>query len=215
MAPVLLVLVRLLQGFSAGGEVGGSATFIAESTPPHLKATYGAFTPLGSTGGFALAALVAGAMTAMTTKAQMADWGWRVPFLLAFPLTLLCLWARTRVKETHKIKSPEQQSAMMLHRVRLILNRQRTQLSNAMRAHLAEFGIAAPIGRNGIEQLLDVIADPTDERVPADARFCLEMLAAQLRIVKEQILENDRRILASARETELGRRGFGQLPGLL
>ena len=54
------------------------------------------------------------------------------------------------------IKSPEQQSAMMLHRVRLILNRQRTQLSNAMRAHLAEFGIAAPIGRNGIEQLLDL-----------------------------------------------------------
>lgn len=67
----------------------------------------------------------------------------------------------------------------MLHRVRLILNRQRTQLSNAMRAHLAEFGIAAPIGRNGIEQLLDVIADPTDERVPADARFCLEMLLAR------------------------------------
>jgi transposase len=45
------------------------------------------------------------------------------------------------------IKSPEQQSAIMLHRVRLILNRQRTQLSNAMRAHLAEFGIVAPIGR--------------------------------------------------------------------
>lgn len=64
------------------------------------------------------------------------------------------------------IKSPEQQGAMMLHRVRLILNRQRTQLSNAMRAHLAEFGIATPIGRNGIEQLLDVIADPTDERCP-------------------------------------------------
>ncbi len=111
------------------------------------------------------------------------------------------------------IKSPEQQSAMMLHRVRLILNRQRKQLSNAVRAHLAEFGIAAPIGRNGIEQLLDVIADPTDERVPADARFCLEMLAAQLRIVKEQILENDRRILASARETELGRR-LMEIPGV-
>jgi transposase len=107
------------------------------------------------------------------------------------------------------IKSPEQQSAMMLHRVRLILNRQRTQLSNAMRAHLAEFGI----GRNGIEQLLDVIADPTDERVPADARFCLEMLAVQLRIVKEQILDNDRRILASARETELGRR-LMEIPGV-
>jgi transposase len=104
------------------------------------------------------------------------------------------------------IKTPEQQSAMMLHRVRMILNRQRTQISNAVRAHLAEFGFVAPIGRNGIDQLLDVIADPTDERVPANARVCLEMLATQLRMVKEQILENDRSILASARETELGRR---------
>jgi len=104
------------------------------------------------------------------------------------------------------IKSPEQQSAMMLHRVRLILSRQRTQLSNALRAHMAEFGIVAPIGRNGIEQLLGIIADTDDDRLPADARGCLDMLVAQLRIVKEQILENDRRILASARETELGRR---------
>lgn len=111
------------------------------------------------------------------------------------------------------IKSPEQQSAMMLHRVRLILNRQRTQLSNAMRAHLAEFGIAAPIGRTGIDRLLDVIADPTDARLPADARLCLEMLAAQLRIVKKQILANDRRIMASARETELGRR-LMEIPGV-
>jgi len=111
------------------------------------------------------------------------------------------------------IKSPEQQSAMMLHRVRLILNRQRTQLSNALRAHLAEFGIVAPIGRNGIEQLLCVIADTNDGRVPADARMCLEMLVAQLRIVKEQILDNDRRILASARATELGRR-LMEVPGV-
>ena len=57
-----------------------------------------------------------------------------------------------------------------------------------MRAHLAEFGIVAPMGRNGIEQLLDVIADPADERVPADARLCLEMLVAQLRIVKSRSL---------------------------
>jgi transposase len=111
------------------------------------------------------------------------------------------------------IKSPEQQSAMMLHRVRLILSRQRTQLSNALRAHLAEFGIVAPIGRNGIDQLLLVIADTSDDRVPADARICLEMLMAQLSIVKEQILENDRRIMARARETELGRR-LMEIPGV-
>jgi transposase len=111
------------------------------------------------------------------------------------------------------IKSPEQQSAMMLHRVRLILSRQRTQLSNALRAHLAEFGIVAPIGRNGIDRLLGVVADTTDERVPATARTCLDMLVAQLSIVKEQILANDRRIMASARDTELGRR-LMEIPGV-
>src|SRR5262245_59942184 len=60
------------------------------------------------------------------------------------------------------VKSPEQQSVMMLHRVRLMLNRQRTQISNALRSHLSEFGVVAPIGRNGIEQLLMVINDEND-----------------------------------------------------
>jgi MHS family proline/betaine transporter-like MFS transporter len=100
-ATVLLVVVRMVQGFSAGGEVGGSATFISESAPRHLEATYGAFTPLGSTMGFAMAAAVAGTVSAFTTDVQLESWGWRVPFLLALPLTLLCLWARTRVEETH------------------------------------------------------------------------------------------------------------------
>jgi transposase len=111
------------------------------------------------------------------------------------------------------VKTPEQQSAMMLHRVRLMLNRQRTQLSNAVRAHLSEFGIVAPIGRNGIDQLIRVIDDESDGRVPPDARVCLRMLIAQLDVVKSQILENDRRILASARNTELGRR-LMEIPGV-
>ena len=111
------------------------------------------------------------------------------------------------------VKTPEQQSVMMLHRVRLMLNRQRTQLSNAMRAHLAEFGIVAPIGRNGLDQLLAVIADEDDTRIPADARICLTMLGAQLAVVKDQILENDRRVRESARKTELGRR-LMEIPGV-
>ncbi len=111
------------------------------------------------------------------------------------------------------IKSPEQQSAMMLHRVRLILSRQRTQLSNALRAHMAEFGIVAPIGRGGLDRLLDVIADADDGRIPAEVRTCLEMLVAQLGIVKAQILDNDRQIMASARSTEVGRR-LMEIPGV-
>ena len=111
------------------------------------------------------------------------------------------------------VKTPEQQSVMMLHRVRLMLNRQRTQLSNATRAHMSEFGIVAPVGRIGLERLLAIVADKDDERIPPDARLCLEMLRAQLAIVKEQILENDRRIRASARDTEVGRR-LMEIPGI-
>ena len=111
------------------------------------------------------------------------------------------------------VKTPEQQSVMMLHRVRLMLNRQRTQLTNAMRAHMSEFGVVAPVGRMGVEHLLGVIADREDRRIPADARVCLEMLAAQLAVVKQQILENDRRIRESARESELGRR-LMDIPGV-
>src|SRR3546814_4013160 len=84
------------------------------------------------------------------------------------------------------VKTPGQQSVMMLHRVRLMLNRQRTQLSNAMRAHMSEFGIVAPVGRLGLERLLTIIADRDDESLPGDARLCLEMLGAQLAVVRSE-----------------------------
>lgn len=110
-------------------------------------------------------------------------------------------------------KAPGEQSAMMLHKVRLMLNRQRVMLGNAIRAHMAEFGIIAPIGRIGGDRLLAVIEDETDERVPAEARSCLQMLAAQFTFVKGQILENDRQVLSLARSSELGRR-LMEIPGV-
>src|SRR6202790_2343246 len=74
--------------------------------------------------------------------------------------------------------------------------RQQTSVINAIRAHLAEFGIVAPVGRHGVEELLDVVTDPNDKRVPEIARACLSALGAQLRRMKEQILEFDRLIRA-------------------
>ena len=68
------------------------------------------------------------------------------------------------------IKTPQQQSVLMLHRTRQLFVRQRTTLINAIRAHLAEFGIVAGIGRNGVEALLELIAKGEDERLPAAAR---------------------------------------------
>lgn len=111
------------------------------------------------------------------------------------------------------VKSPEQQSVMVLHRTRSILVRERTQLSNAIRGHMSEFGIISPIGRNGLQALVELIADTGDPRVPDAARACLLMLIDQLRLINEQILESDRRIIASARSTELGRR-LMEIPGV-
>ena len=111
------------------------------------------------------------------------------------------------------VKSPDQQATMMLHRVRKILTRQRTQISNALRAHMAEFGIAAAVGRGGLDRLIAVIADQDDARLPDEARACLAVLCTQLEMVKDQILDNDRRILADGRKTEAGRR-LMKIPGI-
>ena len=111
------------------------------------------------------------------------------------------------------IKTPEQQSIMVAHRTRSILTRQRTQVSNAIRGHMSEFGLIASVGRKGLEALIAIIADAGDIRLPSEARTCLLMLVAQLRLVNEQILESDRCIMASARSTEVGRRLMG-IPGV-
>jgi transposase len=63
-------------------------------------------------------------------------------------------------------KTPEQQSGLVLHRTRHLFIRQQTAVINAIRSHLGEFGMVAPVGRNGVEDLLDVVADPSDKRVP-------------------------------------------------
>jgi hypothetical protein len=69
-----------------------------------------------------------------------------------------------------------------------------TAVINSIRAHLAEFGIVAPVGRKGVTELLRVVADPNDKRVPEVARACLAALGTQLLALKEQILEFDRMI---------------------
>jgi transposase len=101
----------------------------------------------------------------------------------------------------------------MLHRTRHLFIRQQTAVINAIRAHLAEFGIVAPVGRHGVEALLEVVADPSDKRVPDLARACLTALGAQLRRFKEQILEFDRRIMAWHRSNETSKR-LDEIPGV-
>ena len=97
-------------------------------------------------------------------------------------------------------KTPEQQSGLTLHRTRHLFIRQQTAVINVIRAHLAEFGIVAPVGRKGVEALLDVVAN-------------LAALGAQLRRLKEQILEFDRMIMTWHRSHEASRR-LDAIPGV-
>ena len=112
-----------------------------------------------------------------------------------------------------EIKTCEQQGILVLHRVRLMLTRQRVQLSNAIRGHMAEYGLVAPVGRNGLQRLIAIIEDAEDCRVPAMARASLAPLVHQLGMVNDQVLENDRLVRASARSTELGHR-LMEVPGV-
>jgi transposase len=104
------------------------------------------------------------------------------------------------------VKTSDQQSVQVIHRTRMTLMRHRIEVSNTIRAHMAEFGLVAPIGRMGLQGLIGIVRDDGDERVPASARVCLKMLVDQLDLVNRQALENDRMVLADARSSEVGRR---------
>jgi transposase len=110
-------------------------------------------------------------------------------------------------------KTPEQQSCLMLHRTRHLFIRQQTAVINSTRAHLAELGIVAPVGRKGVTELLHVVADTSDKRVPAVGRACLAALGDQLLGLKRQILEFDRMILAWHRSNQASKR-LHYIPGV-
>ena len=111
------------------------------------------------------------------------------------------------------VKSPEQQSIMVLHKTRQMVMRQRTKLANTIRAHMAEIGIVAPIGRKGLELLLEIIGQDEDGRLPEVSRSCLRMLADQFSMVKAHILELDRAIVADVRRSESAKRLMA-IPGV-
>src|SRR2546429_5784820 len=103
-------------------------------------------------------------------------------------------------------KSEEQQSGLMLHRSRQLLVCQRTMLSNAIRAHMAELGIISAKGRNVTAHMLKIIADEQDDRLPEAARFSLDVLARQYAAVRAEIVAIERRIHAWHRSSEESRR---------
>ncbi|OHV03797.1 MFS transporter [Mycobacterium talmoniae] len=103
-APLFLIILRVVQGFSAGGEYGGAATFIAEYAPDTKRGRYGCFLEFGTLGGFVFGNAVVLSLEAMLSHEQMVGWGWRVPFFVALPLGLIGLVLRSRIDDTPVFK---------------------------------------------------------------------------------------------------------------
>ncbi|MFJ3485297.1 MFS transporter [Pseudomonas sp. NPDC090202] len=104
-APILLVLLRLFQGFFAGGEVVGAAAFVAESSPNGRRGFFGSFTPLGVAVGGAMGAIVCGVTTGLLDAEQLQNWGWRIPFFLSIPLVVFSFYMRHNVEETPEFRA--------------------------------------------------------------------------------------------------------------
>ncbi len=99
-APVLLVLCRLVQGFSTGGEYGGAATYMAEYAPDNKRGFYGSFLEFGTLIGLICGGLLATIMSASVSQATLNAWAWRVPFLAALPLGAIGLYLRARLEDS-------------------------------------------------------------------------------------------------------------------
>jgi len=125
----------------------------------------------------------------------------------------ICEAVRRPTMRFVQVKSAEQQAQLMQHRTRDLLMRQRTQLINAIRAHMAELGITAPQGRDGIKQLLAIIAGEQDTRLPVDARASLMVLAAQLQAIQTTIVLLEKRIVARHRSNQDSKR-LQTIPGV-
>ncbi|WP_026314618.1 MFS transporter [Heyndrickxia acidiproducens] len=99
-APVLLLIARIIQGFSTGGEYAGAMVYIAESSPDNKRNVLGSGLEIGTLAGYILASILASALFITLTDQQMAAWGWRIPFLLGLPLGLVGFYLRAHLEET-------------------------------------------------------------------------------------------------------------------
>lgn len=104
-APVLLVLLRLLQGFGAGAELAGAITYIAEYTPPNRRAFFTSIPNACTAVGLAMAVGLYAILGALLTEAQMLSWGWRVPFLASALIVFVAVYIRQSLDETPAFKA--------------------------------------------------------------------------------------------------------------
>ncbi|MFF1882568.1 MFS transporter [Pseudarthrobacter sp. NPDC058196] len=104
-AAALLVLLKVIQGFSTGGEYAGATTFVSEYAADKRRGFFASFLDLGSYMGFAIGAALVSVLQLTLGQATMEDWGWRIPFLIAGPLGLIAVYFRSKIEESPQFQA--------------------------------------------------------------------------------------------------------------
>jgi MFS transporter, MHS family, shikimate and dehydroshikimate transport protein len=139
-SPILLIVLRILQGLGAGAEFGGAAVLSAENAPPRRRGLYGAFPGVGVYVGLLLSAGVFAVATQLP-KAAFLAWGWRIPFLASIVMVLVSLYVRMRVGESPAFEELEQQDAVARSPLKDLLRQERRGVLIVMGSQVAQSGV--------------------------------------------------------------------------
>lgn len=135
-APILLLLIRVVQGFSAAGEYAGASAFLVEYAPANRRGLYAAVVPASTAAGLLLGSLLAALLSSILTPQQLGEWGWRLPFLLAAPMGLIGRYIRTKLEDTPAFRALAEQDTAVKAPAFSMFKNHRKQLAIATGAVL-------------------------------------------------------------------------------
>jgi len=139
LAPLVVILLRIMQGLALGGEYGGAAVYVSEHSPPGRRGFYTGFIQASVVGGFVLSLAVVLLCKAFMSDATWGEWGWRLPFILSLALLAISLWMRFKLAESPVFQAMKQDRALSANPFKESF----TYPGNKRRIFIALFGIAA------------------------------------------------------------------------
>ena len=128
LAPVLLLLVRVIQGFSASGEYAGASAFLAEYAPANRRGVYTSIVPASTAAGLLFGSILIAVLHAVLNSDQLHSFGWRLPFLLAAPFGLIGRYIRVRLEDTPRFKALEQDQQVARAPIAELLGKHRAKM---------------------------------------------------------------------------------------
>lgn len=171
-APLLLLVLRSLQGFSAAGEYSGAAVFLAEYAKPHNRGQICSLVPASTATGLLAGSTVAFIMKACLGETDLITWGWRIPFLMAGPLGLVAHYIRTKLEDSpaYKALSANEDRKDAPNPGRLVLRKYRTRLLSSIAATMVN-----SVGFYLVLTYLPTYLGAYTQVSPADAQFACDI----------------------------------------